>query len=124
MSHDTLGWGSTEFIVMRAIPPVLPEYPYLLGRDTDFREHTIQSMAGTSGRQRVQVNALTPYLLPCPTVGFWAKFSSLVSPMFGNIEATRKESRTLASLCDALLPKLIFGELRIKDAKQLIGRAV
>ncbi len=44
--------------------------------------------------------------------------------MFGNIEATRKEFRTLASLRDALLPKLIFGELRIKAEKQLIERAV
>ena len=105
------------------IGQILVEYPYPLGRDTDFREHAIQNTAGTSGRQRVQVNVLTPYLLPCPTVGFWAKFSSLVSPMFGNIEATRKESRTLASLRDALLPKLIFGELRIKAEKQLIERA-
>ena len=33
----TVGWGSTEFIVMRAIPPVPPEYTYLLARDAGFR---------------------------------------------------------------------------------------
>ena len=60
----TVGWGSTEFIVMRAIPPVPPEYTYLLARHAAFREHAIQSMTGTSGRQRVQVNALAPDMLP------------------------------------------------------------
>ena len=49
------GWGSTEFIVMRAIHPVPPEYAYLVARHQAFREHAIQGMTGTSGRQ------------PCPS---------------------------------------------------------
>ena len=64
LTTGTAGWGSTEFIVMRAVPPVPPEYTYLLARDDGFREHAIQSMTGTSGRQRVQVDALAPYPLP------------------------------------------------------------
>ena len=32
------------------------------------------------------------------------------------------ESRTLAALRDTLLPKLITGELRVKDAERFIGR--
>ena len=67
LQDGEVGWGSTEFIVMRAMPPVPPEYPYLLGRDVDFREHAIQSMTGTSGRQRVQVDALAPYPLSSPS---------------------------------------------------------
>ena len=35
-----------------------------------------------------------------------------------------RESRTLAALRDTLLPKLISGELRIKDAERIVGRAV
>ena len=76
----TVGWGSTEFIVMRAIPPGPPEYTYLLARHAAFREHAIQSMTGTSGRQRVQVNALAPYMLPFPPVDVWANFRSLIGP--------------------------------------------
>ena len=33
------------------------------------------------------------------------------------------ESRSLAAMRDALLPKLISGELRLKDAKKFIGKA-
>ena len=118
LPEDTVGWGSTEFIVMRAMPPVPPEYPYLLGRDVDFREHAIQSMTGTSGRQRVQVDALAPYLLPFPPADVWATFSLLVSPMFADIEITRKESHSIAAQRDALLPRLVSGEVGVIASAQ------
>jgi type I restriction enzyme S subunit len=38
------------------------------------------------------------------------------------IRAREAGSRTLAALRDALLPKLISGELRVKDAEQIIQR--
>ena len=38
------------------------------------------------------------------------------------IVANIHESRTLAALCDALLPKLIAGELRVKDATLVQSR--
>ena len=115
LPEGIVGWGSTEFIVMRAIHPVPVEYPYLLGRNESFREHAIQSMTGTSGRQRVQVDTLAPYLLPVPPADVWAKFSSLVGPMFADIETTRKESHSLAAQRDALLPKLVSGRVRVGE---------
>ena len=111
LSTDTVGWGSTEFIVMRAIPPVPPEYTYLLARDDGFREHAIQSMTGTSGRQRVQVGALTPYPLPGPPAEVWTEFSALISPVFARIEFNRQESLALAAQRDTLLPGLVSGEV-------------
>ena len=113
LSGDVTGWGSTEFIVMRAIPPVPPEYTYLLARDEAFREHAIQSMTGTSGRQRVQVDALAPYLLPFPPTDTWARFSSLVDPMFNDIEMNHRESHALAEQRDALLPGLVSGAIMV-----------
>ena len=113
LPEDVLGWGSTEFIVMRAIPPVSPEYSYLLARDGAFREHAIQSMTGTSGRQRVQVDALAPYLLPSPPAEVWLKFSSLVRPLFASIGLGSKAFCSLAAQRDGLLPKLVSGEVRI-----------
>ena len=109
----TAGWGSTEFIVMRAITPVPSEFTYLLARDTAFREHAIQSMTGTSGRQRVQVDALAPYPLPSPPKEVWAGFGALVGPLLAQIEIDRRESLALAAQRDALLPRLVSGELRV-----------
>ena len=113
LPEGTVGWGSTEFIVMRAIPPVPPEYTYLLARDTAFREHAIQSMTGTSGRQRVQVDALAPYLLPYPTADVWAELKALASPMLIQVELNRKESLALTEQRETLLPGLVTGEIQI-----------
>ena len=114
LPEDTVGWGSTEFIVMRARPPIPPAYPHLLARDGAFREHAIRSMTGTSGRQRVQVDALASYLVPFPPADTWAKFSSLISPIFASIETTRKESRSLAAQRDGLLPRLVSERIIVK----------
>jgi len=39
------------------------------------------------------------------------------------VEHNEENSRTLATLRDMFLPKLISGELRIKDAESLVGSA-
>ena len=115
LAKGKVGWGSTEFIVLRAVPPVPPEYTYLLARDAVFREHAIQSMTGTSGRQRVQVDALTPYLLPYPPAEIWAELRALVSPVFAQVDFNRQESLALAAQRDVLLPGLVSGEVKIRE---------
>jgi len=50
-------------------------------------------------------------------------FERLVTPTFERILAASEESRTLAALRDTLLPKLISGELRVKDADKLVEAA-
>ena len=115
LPEGIVGWGSTEFIVLRAVPPVPPEYTYLLARDAGFREHAIQSMTGTSGRQRVQVDAIAPYPLPSPTTETWNGFSALVSPLFAQIEFNRKESLALTAQRDTLLPGLVSGDVRVGE---------
>tara|TARA_R110000787_G_scaffold93946_2_gene196432 strand:- start:3195 stop:4466 length:1272 start_codon:yes stop_codon:yes gene_type:complete len=50
-------------------------------------------------------------------------FENKASPMDDEIRNNTEESRTLAQLRDTLLPKLISGELRVKDADRFIERA-
>lgn len=47
-------------------------------------------------------------------------FEELVSPMLQRIKVNLIASRTLAALRDTLLPKLISGEIRVRDAERLI----
>ena len=120
LPEDTVGWGSTEFIVMRAILPVPSEYTYLLARDAAFRAHAIQSMTGTSGRQRARTESLAPYPLPYPPADIWAAFSLLIEPLFARIEINREETDSLATLRDTLLPKLVSGEIRVADFESVL----
>ena len=43
-------------------------------------------------------------------------FDRAVSPFFARIQANSQESRTLATLRDTLLPKLLSGELSVERA--------
>jgi len=61
-----------------------------------------------------------PLVTPPPEV--FAAFERLVKPLFARLVSNEHESRTLAAVRDALLPKLISGELRVPDAERIAGR--
>jgi type I restriction enzyme, S subunit len=50
-----------------------------------------------------------------PPTDVLEKFDGVVAPLYGRIHANAEESRTLAALRDALLPKLLSGEVRVKE---------
>ena len=115
-----VAWGSTEFIVMRAKPPMPSEYAYLIARDPAFKDRAVQSMTGTSGRQRVQVNALAEYVAAKPDLEVAQAFAAFVVPYFTLIAANAKHCETLAAMRDLLLPKLMSGEIRVREAEKAI----
>jgi type I restriction enzyme S subunit len=45
---------------------------------------------------------------------------ALIGPLLEQSISVRLQSRTIAALRDALLPKLISGELRVKDAERFL----
>lgn len=47
-------------------------------------------------------------------------FDRIVTPLWAQHVASEKASRTLAALRDALLPKLLSGEIRVRDAEKLV----
>jgi type I restriction enzyme S subunit len=113
-----VGWGSTEYIVLRPKPPLPDEFAYCLARSNEFRDFAIQRMTGSSGRQRVPAESLSHFrvvVAPKPVAEF---FGQLIKPLFARSSAANKEARTLDALRDTLLPKLISGELRVKDAER------
>ena len=123
LGHGRVGWGSTEYIVLRPKPPLPAEFAYCLARSDGFREFAIQSMTGSSGRQRVPAESLSHYLLTVPSKQIAEQFERITKPLFARASACAQESRTLATLRDTLLPKLISGELRVPDAERVVKRA-
>jgi type I restriction enzyme S subunit len=113
----SVGWGSTEFIVLRAKSPVPPPYAYLLVRHDEFRNQAIRSMTGTSGRQRAQVDSVSSFLVAHPSIAVLEAFGRIIAPWFSMISANGRQNRTLAATRDLLLPKLMSGEIRMDDAR-------
>ena len=126
LKDGEVGWGSTEYIVLRPREPIPTVFAYLLARSSDFRAFTIQRMTGSSGRQRVPSTSLADYQIIAPAVDSLVLkvFGRIVTPLFERVRSAMEQSRTLAALRDSLLPKLIFGELRTPDAERIVGRCV
>ncbi len=51
-------------------------------------------------------------------------FEAILSAADTRLEIAEHESQTLVALRDTLLPKLISGELRVKDAERIVGAAL
>lgn len=111
-SDEEIAIGSTEFIVMRS-RTVNPYYVYCLARYEKLRKHAINSMTGTSGRQRVQNDCFNSFFIAQPDETILFKFEKLMKPIFQKIELMNKESQNLSIIRDSLLPKLISGKVRV-----------
>jgi restriction endonuclease S subunit/predicted nucleotidyltransferase len=115
-----VGWGSTEYIVLRPKAPLPEEFAYCLARAPEFRDFAIQSMTGSSGRQRVPAEALAHFRVVAAPKPIAELFGRLIKPLFERASTASKEGRTLSALRDTLLPKLISGQLRLRDAERLL----
>lgn len=108
-----VGWGSTEYIVLRSKDPLPSEYAYFMARTESFRAHAIRNMSGTSGRQRVPVGCLSFYTTVVPSQVVGRRFGDIASVVFANMKRNDEESTSLAEMRDRLLPKLLSGEIPV-----------
>ncbi len=122
-SNDTVGWGSTEFIVMRIKRDLPLSLSYFIARLESFRIMAIQSMQGTSGRQRADAGVLQnmPWVIPPDALLVeFGKFSNFV---IDNNRIKHNQNTLLSQLRDTLLPKLLSGEITLPEAEELAKEA-
>lgn len=116
---------STEFLVFVPTPTASKEFVYCLFKSLEFLARLQQLVTGTSNsHQRVkpdQVAAL-PSVIPPPVVV--DTFTMAVRPLLEKVHANRERARTLASLRDTLLPRLISGQLRLAQAQEAVEEAL
>ncbi len=113
LQPGAIGWGSTEYLVMRPRPPLPAEFAYCLARSPRFREFLITNMSGTSGRQRVPAQALSQFMCISPSELVAQAFEKIVQPVMRRSNVAARESSRLSRLRDTLLLRLIAGESRI-----------
>jgi type I restriction-modification system DNA methylase subunit/restriction endonuclease S subunit len=61
-----IGFGSSEYYVLRASKKVLPEFIYCFVTSQIFRDHATPKMTGTGGLQRVPKNVVSDFKIPLP----------------------------------------------------------
>jgi len=124
VSQTRRSFCSTEFLVAIPKPGISREYVYGLFKPPSFLDLFATLITGTSGsHQRVKPEYLLAMDVDVPAKERIARYTGLVKPLHDRVALNLEESRTFAALRDALLPKLISGELRVKDAERFIGEA-
>ena len=104
--------GSTGFAVLRPRKASYEEYTYLAATSSDNIDRLSHLADGAAyPAVRPDVVLITRVILPGDSL--LKRFASVAKPIMAKIASNESESRTLASLRDALLPKLISGELQV-----------
>jgi type I restriction enzyme S subunit len=81
----------------------------------------ILQKANGSTFQEISKSSFRPIPIIVPSAPIRAAFDKLVCPLHEKIVANERESRALVNARDFLLPKLLSGEIRIRDAEKASG---
>lgn len=140
-----MGFGSTEFHVLRAGPLVLPAWIFRFVRRPAFRVEAARNFTGTAGQQRVPTTFIENAQIPVPPLEVQRRLCEQLDRAEGILRLRREAQRKAAELIPALFldrfgdpasnpkswPMAPFGDLgqldrgrsrhRPRDAQELYG---
>ena len=113
LADEEVAFGSTEFIVMRAKKGISdPQFVYYLATSPDFRQIAIQSMVGSSGRQRVQQDVLNNVEIAVPALEEQERIGSFLKRLDDKIALNNKINDNLEQQAEALFQNLFVDNAR------------
>ena len=115
--------GTTRTTVFVLFPRRKEDFAFatLLLHHPDTIDYATRHSTGSTIPYAVWSRSLEDMPVIIPPSALRKGFDGIVRPILVRIPEPHFENRTLAALRDTLLPKLISGELRVKDAEQFIG---
>jgi type I restriction enzyme S subunit len=117
---DELTVVDSHVTVVRADPQQVSTC--YLGLDLTGREHEIEALGeGSTGQTELSRVRLGGMSILLPGAALNAHLETVVHPLLQRMESNRRESLSLADLRDFLLPKLMSGKIRVRDAESLLG---
>lgn len=113
------GVCSTDILVIQPIEPEFYSIVVMTISSNEFIAYTDSSSTGTK-MPRTNWTDMSIYEVLIPSPETAKAFTELVEPVMMLIQENISNSRTLARVRDALLPKLISGDIRVKDADKFV----
>ena len=99
LDENEIGFGSTEFIVLRERKGISDaQYIYYLSISSQFRKIAINSMVGSSGRQRVQQSVLDELELFVPDINEQRKIANILNKIDEKIRINNRINDNLEKL--------------------------
>lgn len=118
---NNIGFGSTEFHVLRAKDSTIPIFIYYATRTAEFRGRGAANMVGSAGQQRVQRNYLESYFIPLPPLPEQRKIAAILSTWDRAIELTERLIAAKERLKKALMQRLLTGKVRFPGFEEPWG---
>ena len=115
LADNEIGFGSTEYIVMRGLNFPMPAYCITLARSPKFRNYAISRMRGTSGRRRLDHKDVSAYVTTLPPESTMRDFEAICEPIIERLHIVTNENKDLAAQRDFLLPRLMTGEITVAE---------
>lgn len=108
LNTDEIGFGSTEYIVFRAIDGVSDaDFLYYLISSPLVRNPAIKSMVGSSGRQRVQTDVVANLDIELPPIEEQRKIGGLLKTFDDKIKLNNEINNNLEQQIEMVLLKTI-----------------
>lgn len=112
-TFDTLVASLDLAIIRPKISHLGIPYLYFLFMTDDFQNHIYGHTNGTTVLH-LDKNGVPSYNFALPTIPILDKFNEISIRIYEKIENNSQQNRTLATMRDAFLPKLMSGEMRVK----------
>jgi type I restriction enzyme S subunit len=114
-----LGFGSTEFHVLRSKGAIIPEYLFHYLRQEWFRRTAEAEMTGSVGQRRVPKEFLHNFLIPLPPLDEQKRIVAKVEELLARVNGTKERLAKVS----AILKRFRQSVLAAACSGQLTGRA-
>src|SRR5690625_4946749 len=129
LDEDEIGYGSTEYIVLRAKDNISDKhFLYYLAVSPTIRFTAIKSMTGSSGRQRVQTDVVKEHVFDAPELPEQRAIASVLSSLDDKIDLLHRQNQTLEQMAETLFRQWFVEEANegweatsLYDAVELVG---
>lgn len=111
-----VGFGSTEFHVLRPSTDIVPKYLFYFIHSPAFRFIGQRNMTGTAGQKRLPADFLKRYKIPLPSLSEQKRIVAILD----KADAIRRKRRQAIQLADELLRSLfldMFGDPAVNPKK-------
>lgn len=102
LDDNEVAFGSSEFIVLRENDNSINDYIFYLAKSPVFRVRAIGCMEGTSGRKRVNEEALKRQEIKVPDKNIQQKIASVLSALDDKIELNNKINAELEAMAKTI----------------------
>jgi type I restriction enzyme, S subunit len=116
------GICSTDIVIVIPKTTAFRSFVLLCLSSDEFVDYASRTSTGTK-MPRTKWQTMAQYAIPLPPRSIVAAFQDLTAPLMEQVLANIHESKTLAETRDLLLPKLMSGEIRLREADRMVEDA-